>query len=232
MCYALKLNPNHKPTVNEAILEEDDSEVEVVGDEDEPNASSDEQQSENKSVQDEIVVGYRTDLEEVGWDDFPQPSKLTERTPYVNYVGLTVRQPDQQVENVKEALRCEDELRVLQEKERFYSFRDYKIASSWMGAFAAGKKFSLHRRDLAEPPRNVRKLENYPIKQQFHAAQVAYLREHDSFRSWEEVTAKSAIRHQVLYCKWVFTYKFDKHRMFQKCKARLVQEWRYGRSLQ
>ncbi|RYP30088.1 hypothetical protein DL768_011201 [Monosporascus sp. mg162] len=141
--------------VNEAILEEDDSEMEAIGDEDEANASSNEQQSEKESVQDEIIVGYRTDLEEVGWDDFPQPSKPTEGTPYADYVGLTVRQPDQQVEDVEEALRCKDELRVLQEEERFYSFRDYKIASSWMGAFAAGKKFSLHRRDLTEPPKNV-----------------------------------------------------------------------------
>ncbi|RYP34796.1 hypothetical protein DL768_011035 [Monosporascus sp. mg162] len=207
--------------VNEAILE-DDSEMEVIGDEDETNASSNEQQSEEENVQDEIIVGYRTDLEEVGWDDFPKPSKPTEGTPYADYVGLTVRQPDQQVEDVEEALRCKDELRVLQEEERFYSFRNYKIASSWMEAFAAGRRFSLHRRDLAEPPRNVRELENHPIKQQFRAAQEAHLREHDSFRSWEEVTAKSATGHQVLHCKWVFTYKFDKHGMLQKCKARLV----------
>ncbi|RYO77256.1 hypothetical protein DL764_010228 [Monosporascus ibericus] len=97
-----------------------------------------------------------------------------------------VAKPDQQVKEEVEDSRCEDDLRVLHEEERFYSFREYKVASSWMGAFTAGRKFSLHRKDLAEPPKNVRELENHPMKQQFRAAQKAHLKEHDSFRSWEE----------------------------------------------
>jgi hypothetical protein len=41
-------------------------------------------------------------------------------------------------------------------------------------------------------------------------------------RSWVEIKAKQVQGRQILDCMWVYTYKFDKHARFQKCKARLV----------
>jgi len=41
---------------------------------------------------------------------------------------------------------------------------------------------------------------------------------------WTEIdcTNPTVRGNQVIQCMWVYTYKFDKHGHFQKCKARLV----------
>lgn len=81
-----------------------------------------------------------------------------------------------------------------------------------------------HQSVLPEPPTCKDKLESHPLCHLWKEAEKSHLDSHREMKSWSEVPAKPVklAGHQILDCMWVYTYKFDKHHQFQKCKARLV----------
>ena len=81
-----------------------------------------------------------------------------------------------------------------------------------------------HRSELPEPPTCKNKLESHPLCHLWKEAEKSHLNSHKEMNSWSEVPVKpiKLAGHQILDCMWVYTYKFDKHHRFQKCKARLV----------
>ncbi|KID81860.1 polyprotein [Metarhizium guizhouense ARSEF 977] len=119
---------------------------------------------------------------------------------------------------------------------------------TWKAAFAAGRhaapigkingkpidraKFlrilsqpkSLHRSQLPAPPRSHGDLATHLMGTLFIEAERIHLKSHKEMQSWIEISKsdQSVRNQQVLDCMWVYTYKFDKHGRFQKCKARLV----------
>lgn len=80
----------------------------------------------------------------------------------------------------------------------------------------------LHRRDLEPPPKTYRDYLLHPHKHLFRKAMEVHIEGHRQMRSWEERYRSHASGHQLLDCMWVWTYKFDKHGILQKAKARLV----------
>ncbi|KAF7564272.1 uncharacterized protein PtrM4_153240 [Pyrenophora tritici-repentis] len=81
-----------------------------------------------------------------------------------------------------------------------------------------------HRSQLPPPPQANGLREDHELFHFFKEAEITHLHSHKETRSWSEVPAKTARKtdQQVLDSMWVYTYKFDKHHRFQKCKARLV----------
>ncbi|KAF7570285.1 hypothetical protein PtrM4_102870 [Pyrenophora tritici-repentis] len=81
-----------------------------------------------------------------------------------------------------------------------------------------------HRSQLPPPPQANGLREDHELFYFFKEAEITHLHSHKETRSWSEVPAKTARKtdQQVLDSMWVYTYKFDKHHRFQKCKARLV----------
>lgn len=124
----------------------------------------------------------------------------------------------------------------------------HPTVETWKAAFAAGRhaapigtingkqidraKFlrilsqpkSLHRSQLPVLPRSHKDLETHLMGTLFIEAERIHLQSHQEMQSWIEISKSdpSARNKQVLDCMWVYTYKFDKHGRFQKCKARLV----------
>ena len=86
------------------------------------------------------------------------------------------------------------------------------------------KGWKPHHSELPDPPTPRTKLEDHPLGDQFREAEKAHLSSHQEMKSWSEVNAKTVklAGQQILDCMWVYTYKFDKHHRYQKCKARLV----------
>jgi hypothetical protein len=89
-----------------------------------------------------------------------------------------------------------------------------------------------HRSELPVPPKNGR-VQDHPLKELFHQAELDHLKSHDQMQSWREVPRTVAQGKQILGCMWVYVYKTDKHGYFVKCKARLVvrgdqQRWSAG----
>ncbi|EAQ91982.1 hypothetical protein CHGG_00217 [Chaetomium globosum CBS 148.51] len=78
-----------------------------------------------------------------------------------------------------------------------------------------------HRSELPVPPKNGR-VQDHPLKELFHQAELDHLKSHDQMQSWREVPRTVAQGKQILGCMWVYVYKTDKHGYFVKCKARLV----------
>ena len=112
--------------------------------------------------------------------------------------------------------------------DRFNDFYPMPIEDGVHGAFTAGRLFKpkpktkVHKKDLPDPPENTKQLEKHPFKEEFVQAQKDHLASHEEMGSFIEVPWKKAAGKQILYCKWVFTYKTNKHGFLQKCKARLV----------
>jgi hypothetical protein len=88
----------------------------------------------------------------------------------------------------------------------------------------ANKKTRVHRDELPEPPRGHGSYSSHPLYKHFKEAERVHLQSHQGMHSWEEAEAALVRREgqQVLDCMWVYTYKFDKHHLLDKCKARLV----------
>ncbi|KAF7566825.1 hypothetical protein PtrM4_151450 [Pyrenophora tritici-repentis] len=109
------------------------------------------------------------------------------------------------------------------------------LKEPWAAAFMAGTKAG-NVQNLAGERLDKAKLEPATASQAnglredhelfyfFKEAEITHLHSHKETRSWSEVPAKTARKtdQQVLDSMWVYTYKFDKHHRFQKCKARLV----------
>ena len=72
------------------------------------------------------------------------------------------------------------------------------------------------------PPKRPKDLENHAYGAEFRQAEATHLASHKEMRSWVEVTQAHARGNKVLDCRWVYTYKFDKHGRFLQAKARLV----------
>ncbi len=72
------------------------------------------------------------------------------------------------------------------------------------------------------PPKRPKDLEEHAYGAEFRQAEAAHLASHQEMRSWVEVTRANARGNKVLDCRWVYTYKFDKHGRFLQAKARLV----------
>ena len=83
---------------------------------------------------------------------------------------------------------------------------------------------ALHRRDLPPEPVYHRDLANHPLGTLFEQAEKDHLRGHEQMKTWTEIqrTDPRAKEQQILDCKWVYLYKYDKHGRLAKCKARLV----------
>jgi Reverse transcriptase (RNA-dependent DNA polymerase)/GAG-pre-integrase domain len=83
---------------------------------------------------------------------------------------------------------------------------------------------ALHRRDLPPEPVYHRDLANHPLGTLFEQAEKDHLRGHEEMKTWTEIqrTDPRAKDQQILDCKWVYIYKYDKHGRLAKCKARLV----------
>ena len=77
-------------------------------------------------------------------------------------------------------------------------------------------------KDLPPPPNRHAELHTHPLGPLFEEAEKAHLQSHKDMNSWLEVGIFNAKGHKILECMWVYTYKFDKQRRLQKCKARLV----------
>lgn len=82
----------------------------------------------------------------------------------------------------------------------------------------------LHRRQMPALPRSHQDVLKHTLKTAFLEAEAIHLQSHAEMTTYREIPKDDpAARHeQVLDCMWVYTYKFDKHGNFQKCKARLV----------
>jgi hypothetical protein len=128
------------------------------------------------------------------------------------------------------------------------STEENQKTSPWQAAFIAGTKSArmarsegkyltkaqierrlrqgvkLKRNNLPEPPRWHNDLENHPLGPMFRHAEADHLQSHTEMRSWTEILKKDsrAAGKQILDCMWVYVYKFNKHGVLQKCKARLV----------
>ncbi|CCE34925.1 uncharacterized protein CPUR_08864 [Claviceps purpurea 20.1] len=87
---------------------------------------------------------------------------------------------------------------------------------------ASGEK--IHRSQLPPPPTQSTKLEHHSMGDSFKEAERDHLASHHQMKSWVEVPHSPIKRmgSQILECMWVYTYKFDKHNNYVKCKARLV----------
>jgi hypothetical protein len=82
----------------------------------------------------------------------------------------------------------------------------------------------LHRHDLPPEPEHHHQLEGHPLGTLFEQAEKDHLKGHEDMNTWTEIS-RSDIRvrgKQILDCRWVYLYKFDKHGRLVKCKARLV----------
>ena len=101
-------------------------------------------------------------------------------------------------------------------------FQDRKISAMWQGAFEAGTRFRVHKRNLPPAPISFKQLATHMYGKQFQEAQRLHLAEHEKMKTFQEVPKARAKGQQILDCMWVFTYKLDKHHFLQKCKARLV----------
>lgn len=86
------------------------------------------------------------------------------------------------------------------------------------------KGLKIHRSQLPPVPTCRTKLEDHPLYEQFKAAEKSHLDSHGIMKSWLEIPHKTVklTGQQILDCMWVYTYKFNKHNVFEKCKARLV----------
>lgn len=86
------------------------------------------------------------------------------------------------------------------------------------------KGVKIHRKDLPNPPRWHRDLENHVLGELFLEAEKTHLQSHREMNSWTEISSQDpeAKGRQILDCMWVYVYKFDKHGRLAKCKARLV----------
>ena len=86
------------------------------------------------------------------------------------------------------------------------------------------KPLTLHRRDLPPLPVKHSDLKEHPMGHLFEQAELEHLKSHEIMKSWLEISSRDpqVKGHRVLDCKWVYTYKFDKHGRFLKMKAQLV----------
>ena len=82
----------------------------------------------------------------------------------------------------------------------------------------------IYRRDILKLLDRHLDLQNHPFRELFTQAEVDYLQSYAEIRSWTEISScnKRVRGHQVLDCRQVYVYKFNKHRRFVKAKARLV----------
>jgi hypothetical protein len=80
------------------------------------------------------------------------------------------------------------------------------------------------RSELPPAPKWHHELASHPFGDLFVQAELKHLQTHKEMQSWTEIDRSNpTVRgKQVIQCMWVYTYKFDKHGRFQKCKARLV----------
>ncbi|KAI7772858.1 hypothetical protein LA080_001633, partial [Diaporthe eres] len=134
------------------------------------------------------------------------------------------------------------------DEEEIPSAVESPVNSPWQAAFMAGTKAApmaksdgnildkaqierrlrqgvkMPRRQLPEPPKWHKDLINHQFGSLFKQAEVDHLQSHAEMRSWTEIRKKDprAAGKQILDCMWVYIYKFNKHGIFEKCKARLV----------
>ena len=64
----------------------------------------------------------------------------------------------------------------------------------------------------------------HALAEKWLEAEKVHSESHRQMGSWAEIekTDPRVRKKQILGCMWVYTYKFDKHGKFRKCKARLV----------
>ena len=79
----------------------------------------------------------------------------------------------------------------------------------------------IRRNDLPPLPKYHSQLANHPMGDRFLEAERTHLKSHTELGSWREAPIPGS-RPQILDCKWVYVYKFDKDGLLDKCKARLV----------
>src|SRR6266487_639171 len=144
------------------------------------------------------------------------PERAFPETPQEGFVGIPLGQNNEQTPCEICSQGAEDQ------DERLEDFDAKKITSTFNGAFAAGRRFKVHKRNLPQPPKTIRDLKSHPYKAEFMKAQQAHLESPRQLQTFYETDRKHAKGHQVLHCMWVFVYKTDKHGYLQKCKARLV----------
>ncbi|KAF7136791.1 hypothetical protein CNMCM5793_006309 [Aspergillus hiratsukae] len=82
----------------------------------------------------------------------------------------------------------------------------------------------VHRRNLPPEPKCHRGLKDHPLGTLFEQAEKVHLKGHKEMQTWQEIMSSDPLckDRQILDCKWIYVYKFDKHGRFLKCKARLV----------
>jgi hypothetical protein len=87
---------------------------------------------------------------------------------------------------------------------------------------ATGIEF--HCSQLPPLPTHRTRLEDHPMGKLFKEAEHTHLASHHQMKPWREVSYSSIKQtgQQILDCMWVYTYKFNKHYQFIKCKTRLV----------
>ena len=77
------------------------------------------------------------------------------------------------------------------------------------------------RSELPLAPKWHHELVSYPFSDLFVQAELKHLQTHKEMQSWTEIDQSDLTVQgkQVIQCMWVYTYKFDKHGCFQRCKA-------------
>lgn len=79
-----------------------------------------------------------------------------------------------------------------------------------------------HRKDLPPAPTSHHRMCAHPLEIWFRAAMADHMKSHQEMASFTEIHINGAKGSQILDCKWVYTYKFDKDGYLLKTKARLV----------
>ena len=74
--------------------------------------------------------------------------------------------------------------------------------------------------DLARAPKAWKDLENHHMREQFEKAARAEIDNLVAKGTWKQIPREQA-RSKPIPLKWVFTYKFDKDGLLDKCKARI-----------
>jgi hypothetical protein len=107
-----------------------------------------------------------------------------------------------------------------QSTERFYDFEQHRIPQVWQTTFHEAK---YHDRDLPQAPLGYKDIKGHRFEKEFREAMEEHIREHtEKFKSWNTVAKEEARGHQVLGCRWVYTYKLNQDGYLSRIKARLV----------
>lgn len=80
----------------------------------------------------------------------------------------------------------------------------------------------IHRKHLPKVPESHREAMKHPLNKAISQAEKNHLQSHKNMLTWIERDRFVAYGQEILDCRWVYVYKFDKRGWLIKCKARLV----------